>query len=86
MHRKWLGWKKVAVCLVGAAMIMQGASLAMAAEENPTTNQESYAAEENPTTNQKSSAAEENDQDTSSEETDETEKDAEEDAEESGRR
>ena len=60
MHRKWLGWKKVAVCLVGAAMIMQGASLAMAAEENPTTNQ-------------KSSAAEENDQDTSSEETDETE-------------
>ena len=63
MHRKWLGWKKVAVCLVGAAMIMQGASLAMAAEENPTTNQES-------------SAAEENDQDTSSEETDETEKDA----------
>ena len=83
MHRKWLGWKKVAVCLVGAAMIMQGASLAMAAEENPTTNQESSAAEENPTTNQKSSAAEENDQDTSSEETDETEKDAEEDAEES---
>ncbi len=73
MHRKWLGWKKVAVCLVGAAMIMQGASLAMAAEENPTTNQESSAAEENPTTNQKSSAAEENDQDTSSEETDETE-------------
>ena len=70
MHRKWLGWKKVAVCLVGAAMIMQGASLAMAAEENPTTNQES-------------SAAEENDQDTSSEETDETEKDAEEDTEES---
>ena len=45
MHRKWLGWKKVAVCLVGAAMIMQGASLAMAAEENPTTNQESSAAE-----------------------------------------
>ena len=83
MHRKWLGWKKVAVCLVGAAMIMQGASLAMAAEENPTTNQESSAAEENPTTNQKSSAAEENDQDTSSEETDETEKDAEEDTEES---
>ena len=70
MHRKWLGWKKVAVCLVGAAMIMQGASLAMAAEENPTTNQES-------------SADEENDQDTSSEETDETEKDAEEDTEES---
>ena len=70
MHRKWLGWKKVAVCLVGAAMIMQGASLAMAAEENPTTNQES-------------SAAEENDQDTSSEGTDETEKDAEEDTEES---
>ena len=70
MHRKWLGWKKVAVCLVGAAMIMQGASLAMAAEENPTTNQES-------------SAAEKNDQDTSSEETDETEKDAEEDTEES---
>ena len=70
MHRKWLGWKKVAVCLLGAAMIMQGASLAMAAEENPTTNQES-------------SADEENDQDTSSEETDETEKDAEEDTEES---
>ena len=70
MHRKWLGWKKVAVCLVGAAMIMQGASLAMAAEENPTTNQES-------------SADEENDQDTSSEETDDTEKDAEEDTEES---
>ena len=33
MYRKWLGWKKVAVCLVGAAMIMQGASIAMASDE-----------------------------------------------------
>ena len=33
MYKKWLGWKKVAVCLVGAAMIMQGGSLAMAADE-----------------------------------------------------
>ena len=32
MYRKWLGWKKVAVCLVGAAMIMQGASIAMASD------------------------------------------------------
>lgn len=36
MYKKWLGWKKVAVCLVGAAMIMQGGSLAMAADEYPT--------------------------------------------------
>lgn len=24
MYRKWLGWKKVAVCLVGAAMVYAG--------------------------------------------------------------
>lgn len=35
MYRKWLGWKKVAVCLVGAAMVMQGASMTMAADEYP---------------------------------------------------
>lgn len=46
MYRKWLGWKKVAVCLVGAAMIMQGASIAMASDEYPT-EQETIASDEN---------------------------------------
>ena len=47
MYRKWLGWKKVAVCLVGAAMVMQGASMAMAADEYPTEqNEPDYANED----------------------------------------
>ena len=47
MYRKWLGWKKVAVCLVGAAMVMQGASMTMAADEYPTEqNEPDYANEE----------------------------------------
>ena len=47
MYRKWLGWKKVAVCLVGAAMVMQGASMTMAADEYPTEqNEPDYANED----------------------------------------
>ncbi|WP_418404993.1 hypothetical protein [Blautia sp.] len=47
MYRKWLGWKKVAVCLVGAAMVMQGASMTMAADEYPTEqNKPDYANED----------------------------------------
>ena len=33
MFKKWAGWKKVAACLMGAALLMQGGSVAMGATE-----------------------------------------------------
>ena len=33
MFKKWAGWKKVAACLMGAALLMQSGSVAMGATE-----------------------------------------------------
>ena len=88
MYRKWLGWKKVAVCLVGAAMIMQGASIAMASDEYPT-EQETTASDENAQESTDTDSEEKNtdeeetkaDEEKSSEETDSEEQDTAEDSE-----
>ena len=78
MYKKWLGWKKVAVCLVGAAMIMQGGSLAMAADEYPTEQDGPDYAEDDQTSED---TTEDTDEDTSDEDTDEDDSDADQDAE-----
>lgn len=79
MYKKWLGWKKVAVCLVGAAMIMQGGSLAMAADEYPTEQDGVDYAEDDETS--EDTAEDSEDEDTSDEDTDEDDSDADQDAE-----
>lgn len=79
MYKKWLGWKKVAVCLVGAAMIMQGGSLAMAADEYPTEQDGPDYAEDDETS--EDTAEDSEDEDTSDEDTDEDDSDADQDAE-----
>ena len=76
MYRKWLGWKKVAVCLVGAAMVMQGASMAMAADEYPTEQNEPDYANEDQTAEDTAEGSTDSDEDsedqsTSDEDTDE---------------
>ena len=78
MYKKWLGWKKVAVCLVGVAMIMQGGSLAMAADEYPTEQDGPDYAEDDQTSED---TTEDTDEDTSDEDTDEDDSDADQDAE-----
>ena len=78
MYKKWLGWKKVAVCLVGAAMIMQGGSLAMAADEYPTEQDGVDYAEDDETS--EDTAEDSEDEDTSDEDTDEDDSDADQDA------
>ena len=88
MYRKWLGWKKVAVCLVGAAMIMQGASIAMASDEYPM-EQETTASDENAQESTDTDSEEKNtdeeetkaDEEKSSEEKDSEEQDTAEDSE-----
>ena len=49
MYKKWAGWKKVVLCIVGAATIIHGAGLAMAAEEDSTESSAPVRAEEKPT-------------------------------------
>ena len=76
MYRKWLGWKKVAVCLVGAAMVMQGASMTMAADEYPTEQNEPDYANEDQTAEDTAEGSTDSDEDsedqsTSDEDTDE---------------
>ena len=76
MYRKWLGWKKVTVCLVGAAMVMQGASMAMAADEYPTEQNEPDYANEDQTAEDTAEGSTDSDEDsedqsTSDEDTDE---------------
>lgn len=75
-YRKWLGWKKVAVCLVGAAMVMQGASMTMAADEYPTEQNEPDYANEDQTAEDTAEGSTDSDEDsedqsTSDEDTDE---------------
>ena len=78
MYKKWLGWKKVAVCLVGAAMIMQGGSMAMAADEYPTEQDGADYAEDDQTS--EDTAEDSKDEDTSDEDTDEDDCEADQDA------
>ena len=66
MYRKWLGWKKVAVCLVGAAMVMQGASMAMAADEYPTEQNEPDYANEDQTAEDTAEGSTDSDEDSDS--------------------
>ena len=66
MYRKWLGWKKVAVCLVGAAMVMQGASMTMAADEYPTEQNEPDYANEDQTAEDTAEGSTDSDEDSDS--------------------